>query len=168
MIKRLIWTIRTPMSSVLKKADKLNLSLSLSPLTLVLNPLWLSDAMWWHRTNLANIGSGFGLLLGSTNHYLNQCWIIIHAVLWYSPEGNFRGNAQDFCPWYEFTVTTSNIAAKYHRDQWGTQQSHTYNMPTAYCKSAVTPLLMHWSYCSLALSCRHVTWYIWYTAKPLI
>ena len=30
MIKRLIWTILTPMSSVLKKADKLNLSLSLS------------------------------------------------------------------------------------------------------------------------------------------
>ena len=29
MIKRLIWTIWTPMSSVLKKADKLNLSLSL-------------------------------------------------------------------------------------------------------------------------------------------
>ena len=33
MIKRLIWTIWTPMSSVLKKADKLNLSLSLSVLT---------------------------------------------------------------------------------------------------------------------------------------
>ena len=30
MIKWLIWTIWTPMSSVLKKADKLNLSLSLS------------------------------------------------------------------------------------------------------------------------------------------
>ena len=30
LIKRLIWTIWTPMSSVLKKADKLNLSLSLS------------------------------------------------------------------------------------------------------------------------------------------
>ena len=29
MIKRLIWTKWTPMSSVLKKADKLNLSLSL-------------------------------------------------------------------------------------------------------------------------------------------
>ena len=29
MIKRLIWTTWTPMSSVLKKADKLNLSLSL-------------------------------------------------------------------------------------------------------------------------------------------
>ena len=30
MITRLMWTIWTPMSSVLKKADKLNLSLSLS------------------------------------------------------------------------------------------------------------------------------------------
>ena len=34
MIKRLIWTIWTPMSSVLKKADKLNLSLSLMLLAL--------------------------------------------------------------------------------------------------------------------------------------
>ena len=33
MIKRLIWTICTPMSSVPKKADKLNLSLSLAPVT---------------------------------------------------------------------------------------------------------------------------------------
>ena len=32
MIKRLIWTIWTSMSSVLKKADKLNLSLSLTPI----------------------------------------------------------------------------------------------------------------------------------------
>ena len=32
MIKQLIWTIWTPMFSVPKKADKLNLSLSLSPL----------------------------------------------------------------------------------------------------------------------------------------
>ena len=32
MIKRIIWTIWSPMSSVLKKADKLNLSLSLSSL----------------------------------------------------------------------------------------------------------------------------------------
>ena len=37
MIKRLIWTIWTPMSSVLKKADKLNLSLSLSLIFLVTN-----------------------------------------------------------------------------------------------------------------------------------
>ena len=41
MIKRLIWTICTPMSSVPKKADKLNLSLSLShqsPLDAIISP----------------------------------------------------------------------------------------------------------------------------------
>ena len=46
MIKRLIWTIWTPMSSVLKKADKLNLSLSLSmgiyPHLLLQYPMWYS------------------------------------------------------------------------------------------------------------------------------
>ena len=39
MIKRLIWTICTPMSSVPKKADKLNLSLShQSPLDAIISP----------------------------------------------------------------------------------------------------------------------------------
>ena len=40
MIKRLIWTIWTPMSSVLKTADKLNLSLSLL-MTVSLTAIWL-------------------------------------------------------------------------------------------------------------------------------
>ena len=43
MIKRLIWTIWTPMSSVLKKADKLNLSLSLSLEIAVRKKLLTSD-----------------------------------------------------------------------------------------------------------------------------
>ena len=42
MIKRLIWTIWTTMSSVLKKADKLNLSLSLSCNNVWVKILWIS------------------------------------------------------------------------------------------------------------------------------
>ena len=38
----------------------------------------------------------------SQSHYLSQCWLIISEVLWHSPEGNFRGNAHDICPWYKF------------------------------------------------------------------
>ena len=34
-------------------------------------------------------------------HYLNQCWLIISEVLWNSPQGNFTGNVQDLCLWYE-------------------------------------------------------------------
>ena len=59
MIKRLIWTIWTPMSSVLKKADKLNLSLSLIstvgiPILIRLN-LYIGSGPWgvfkkWLRT----------------------------------------------------------------------------------------------------------------------
>ena len=79
-IKRLIWTIWTPMSSVLKKADKLNLSLSLSLMiewtvylrlfypyymvhaifvfycrpynTLYLCPMLLSFVSWWKWSNI--------------------------------------------------------------------------------------------------------------------
>ena len=32
--------------------------------------------------------------LTALGHNLNQCWLIISEVLWYSPEGNFTGNAQ--------------------------------------------------------------------------
>ena len=68
MIKRLIWTIWTLMSSVLKKADKLNLSLSLSlspylyliymeflllKWEFVVKEIW----QWWHRFSSDYLGS---------------------------------------------------------------------------------------------------------------
>ena len=40
--------------------------------------------------------------LTTPDHYLNQCSVIINAVLWHSLEGTFTGNSQDICPWYEF------------------------------------------------------------------
>ena len=83
MIKWLVWTIWTLMSSVLKKADKLNLSLSLCQYQLP---------------------SAF-----------NTC--------------NIK-------KWYQMPI-------------W-----FWWLSTTAKCKTAVTPLLMHWSYCSLALSHR--------------
>ena len=55
-----------------------------------------------------------------------------------------------------FANATPNCAKQY-------QLTHTYsldnsskrNISMAKCKTAVTPLLMHWSYCSLALSHRY-------------
>ena len=49
MITRLIWTIWTPMSSVPKKADKLNLSLSLS---IVISPQLICDVIQMRGTGI--------------------------------------------------------------------------------------------------------------------
>ena len=38
--------------------------------------------------------------LTALNYYLNQCWHIIHEVLWNSPKGNLMGYYQYIYPWY--------------------------------------------------------------------
>ena len=96
MIKRLIWTIWTPMSSVLKKANKLNLSLSLRcswPIMIQLtNAIYrscvrkelLRGQLQWFRwswfgevkrhskhDSSINQDSGSSLMPNNTRHYLN-------------------------------------------------------------------------------------------------
>ena len=68
MIKRLIWTIWTPMSSVLKKADKLNLSLSLLHLKFFVIVLTCSCPLW-SPAHLTHMG-----LPMDQNTYLSNCW----------------------------------------------------------------------------------------------
>ena len=34
--------------------------------------------------------------------YLNQYWLIINVVLWYSHKNNFTGIIPDICSWYDF------------------------------------------------------------------
>ena len=77
---------------------------------LAFNLLWPSDAIWWHRfcSILAQV---MACCLVAPSHYLNQCWVVISGVLWYSPEGNFRGNAQDNYSWYEFPNYKLKITA---------------------------------------------------------
>ena len=61
--------------------------------TMFLNLLWQSDAIWWHRS-----GSTLALVmvwsLGASNHYLNQYWLLISEFLWHSPECNFTSCAR--------------------------------------------------------------------------
>ena len=66
MIKRLIWTIWTPMSSVLKKADKLNLSLS--------HPWpwpWIFKVKFW-KSNISGMGWPIDMELKECKSI--ECW----------------------------------------------------------------------------------------------
>ena len=51
----------------------------------VLNSLWPGDAIGWYRCG-STLVQVMAWCLMAPSHYLNQCWLIIKGVLWYSPE----------------------------------------------------------------------------------
>ena len=90
MIKRLIWTIWTPMSSVLKKADKLNLSLS--P-WLLKSPVhqqtwhWLcrTDHIYFHSRDFFKVKfwkSWFSGILGLVDVKWNGSKSVVYRAMW--------------------------------------------------------------------------------------
>ena len=63
--------------------------------------LWPSDIIWHHIT-WSTLFQAMVCCLTAPSHFLSQSWLIINEILWFSPEGNFTGKAQDIYPWYEF------------------------------------------------------------------
>ena len=59
-----------------------------SIIDVVVNSLRPSDAIWRHRSG-STLAQVMACCLTASSHYLNQCWLIICKVLWYSSEGNF-------------------------------------------------------------------------------
>ena len=49
-----------------------------------LNPLWPSDAIWRHRSGSSRLSQVMDCCLTAPGHYLNQWWLDINLVLWYS------------------------------------------------------------------------------------
>ena len=60
----------------------------------IVNSLWPGDAIWRHRSWLT-LAQTMACCLTAPSHYLNKCWLIIHGILWHSPDTNFTGNAQN-------------------------------------------------------------------------
>ena len=56
--------------------------------------LWPSDAIWLYGS-VSTLAQIMVYCLMATNNYLNQCWLIICEVLWYSPVSNFTACAPD-------------------------------------------------------------------------
>ena len=67
--------------------------LILETLQYFFNSLWSSDTTWRYRS-WSNLAQLMAWCSQATWHHLNQCWIFISEVLWYSPEGNFIMSAQ--------------------------------------------------------------------------
>ena len=85
--------------------------------SLILNSLRPSDAIWQHLSE-STLVQVMAWCLTAPIHYLNQCWLIIKGVLWYSPYNIFTGSARDISSWYEFENYNFEIMATSPRGQW--------------------------------------------------
>ena len=66
----------------------------------VFNPLWNIDAISCSIT-WSTLVQVMVYCLTASNHYMNQCWLIVRDVLRHWFEDNFGGNAQVIHRWYE-------------------------------------------------------------------
>ena len=62
---------------------------------------------WRHRSG-STLAQVMVCCLMAPSHYLNQWWLLIIVALWYPPDSNFTGNAQDSYPSHEFKITMVN------------------------------------------------------------
>ena len=97
------------------------------------NSLWPSDAMWWHRSKSTS-DQVMPCFLTAPSHYLNQCWFIIGAVLWYFTCGHFQSR---FRQWH---VAWS--APNHYSNQWWLtySQSPRIEFRWKYTKLSVTKM----------------------------
>ena len=76
-----------------KAESKKGINLTWSAVTLTtsaiqtdLNSLWPGDAIWRHGTR-STLAQVMVCCLTAPSHYLNQCWLVISEVPWYSSQG---------------------------------------------------------------------------------
>ena len=56
--------------------------------------------------------------LTAPSHYLNQCWLIIRKVQWYSSEDNYTSDTSAINPWNKLENYLYKIPLKSARGQW--------------------------------------------------
>ena len=56
------------------------------------NSLWPCDTIWRQRS-VSTLAQVMACCLTAPSHYLNQCWLVISEVQWYSYSGNFTKDA---------------------------------------------------------------------------
>ena len=82
-----------------------------------IDSLWPSDTICRHKsgTTFAQIMAG---CLRATSHYLNQRWLIISKVQWYSRECNFIRDSSNTNLLNYFENDLSKVSLKSPRCQW--------------------------------------------------
>ena len=83
----------------------------------VLNSLWPCDIIRRYRSG-STLAQVMACCLTAPSHYLNQCWLIISDVLWYSPLSNLTVSARATILYNKFQKYIFKITATSPRDQW--------------------------------------------------
>ena len=81
------------------------------------NSLALSDIKWRLRT-LSTLIQVMACYLSAPSHYLNQYWLIISKIMWFSPEGYFTENIQDIIRHDMLQNYSSKITTISLRGRW--------------------------------------------------
>ena len=84
---------------------------------LCVNSLWPNDAIWRQRSG-STLAQVMACCLTAPSHYLNQCWLIIRRLQWYSSEDNFRSDISATNHWNKLENYSYKILLKYPRGQW--------------------------------------------------
>ena len=77
--------------------------------------LWLSDAIWQHRSGSV-LAQVMAYCLTAPSHYLNQCWLVVSEVRWQSFEGNLTQDTSVTNYWTELENWLSKFSFKSPRD----------------------------------------------------
>ena len=76
-----------------------------------------NNAIWRQRSG-STLAQVMACCLTAPSHYLNQCWLIIWKVQWYSSEDNFRSDISATNHWNKLGNYSYKIPLKYPRGQW--------------------------------------------------
>ena len=82
-----------------------------------LNSLGLSDTIWRHKSG-STLAQVMACCLTAPSHCLNQCWLFISEIQWYSSECNFTRDVSTINHWNAFENYICKISFKFPRDQW--------------------------------------------------
>ena len=104
------------------------------------NSLWPSDVIWPHKSG-STLAQVMACYLMAPSHYLNQCWLIISAVLWHSTLSNLTVSAWALIRYNEFHKYTFKITAISPRDQWVNRQAINFNTWTYVFKTSQDPMI---------------------------
>ena len=93
---------------------------SVDDILMAVNSLGFNDAIWrqGYGSTLAQV---MACCLTAPSHYLNQCWLIIRKVKWYSFEDNFTSDISGINHWNKL----ENIPLKSPRGLWVNLQEST-------------------------------------------
>ena len=82
------------------------------------NSLWPSDVIWRHgSTGRSTLAQVMACCLTAPSHYLNQCWLMISEVLWYSPDSHSTENTSYLLLKWVWNLLFETVV-KSPRGQW--------------------------------------------------